>query len=153
MQGQTFHRLQRPADPAGSQGEARNPWNDKGFRRIDVAEKCGADAEPHGIARRQHAHFFTAFLEERLDGGAERCGPCDARPLVRFNHLKMPGPADQNFGVVDGRAGVGRQSVEPVIADPDNRQPSAGHQLSSGRRALIAADAIALPPRRPLKVR
>ena len=56
--------------------------------------------------------------------------------------------ADQRLGGFNESAGGGAQAGEPILADTDHRQPLF-HALAPAR-ALTAAAANALPPRRPL---
>ena len=68
------------------------------------------------------------------------------------HHGEMTGAAEQHLGAVDQRARGRAEAVIAVLADADDAEP-ARHQLIPALSALTAAAAMALPPRRPHKVR
>src|SRR4051812_40529800 len=59
--------------------------------------------------------------------------------------------ADDQLGRGDAGPMVGRQAVNTILPDADHGEPGCGHAASLN--ALIAAAAMALPPRRPRTVR
>src|SRR5688572_9489860 len=64
----------------------------------------------------------------------------------------MPHPANDYFCVLDERAGRMRQPGHAIFAYADDFKPVAAHDASPLAIALIAAAAIALPPRLPASV-
>ena len=70
------------------------------------------------------------------------------------HQMEMALSADHHPRLLDHRAGGGRQPVRTVVAHAHHREPGL-HLLHPARgpvRALTAAAAMALPPRRPRRV-
>ncbi len=108
---------------------------------------------PQRVAARQHRHPLSAAGGDRLDRALERAVPDEALgsalgcPLG--HHRQVPGAADQDFGGIDQDARGRGKSGEPVLADPDDAEPALHF---ADAKALTAAAARALPPRRPRRV-
>ena len=150
MHGQGFHIGQRPHHPRGGKAEGPGIRQHGDLGRIEPPGQVGAGAVVHRIAGRQHDHPTAAPLGDLVQRRLEASGPGQALGGGLGDHRLMTVAADQEFGGVDQGAGGRAQAAEAVVANADDGEPG-GHPWSPPR-ALTAAAAKALPPRRPRRV-
>ena len=140
----------RPAEPGGGEAERARLRQDRHFVAGKMAREHGADAVPQGVAAGQHCHPAAAVRGDRADRVGQRALPYEALGGTRRHHRQMALAADQGLGGLDKGTGRCAQAGNPVFADADDREPRL-HFGVPAARALTAAAANALPPRRPLR--
>src|SRR5439155_17747624 len=107
-----------------------------------------------GIARCQNRNRPAAAAQNFLDRQAQRRRPCRALGLDAVRqHREVALAANHQLGRLHQSAPQSRQLRPAALAQPDDREPAIHAGRSSINRALTAAAANALPPRRPRKVR
>jgi hypothetical protein len=97
-----------------------------------------ADAEKERIAACEHDDALSAPGEDRRDCLADRRRPYQALAFRRASELQMPCAADDELGIRNETARRGRQTIEPILADADEREPflhCSAHEVTSGMNA------------------
>src|SRR5215212_7513923 len=90
-----------------------------------MAHQRGADAVMEGIAGGEDAYGLSTMRQHFLDPTLERRKPwtCNAAN-ERSGQSDMPPPAEYNFSRLHKPARRYRQTLDSVLADPDNGQPA-----------------------------
>ena len=153
------HMLQRPAHAGGGVLERRGVRGDAELVGREVMGEGGTHAEPEGIARGEHDGGGAAEggdLRDHVDELEGRPGlELGAAPTTGFAGPPPPlhgggcKPRDRAFGADHDFAGWDVRQV--AFAEADDVEP--GGHAASFATALRAAEAMALPPRRPRSVR
>ena len=121
------------------------------FARIDFTANTRPNRKPKRIARGQNHHALAAQPLQCRDQRIKWAGPAQALRRGDTSQLMMAIPSDNDLSRLHNSAGRWQQTLQPILTDTYNVQPSA-HATNSGRpadNALTAAEAIADPPRRP----
>ena len=106
----------------------------------------------HRVPGRQHAQGRAAAPGNVVDQERERPGPGQSLAPIIGHHGQVAGATHQHLRPVHEGTGFRAEAVEPVLAQADDGKPGL-HRVQAPARALTAAAASALPPRRPRSVR
>src|SRR5262249_11739098 len=124
MQRELGRLGQRPAETRGGKAEGRKRRHRQRLAGIDMPQQDRADAVNERVAPSEHAPWPPALRQHLLDRALERAAP---RPRdaadERRGKYKMPLTAEHHLCALDETSGDRRQSLDPVLADPDDRQP------------------------------
>ena len=123
VQGQEGAILQGPSEPRRCQ--RKRGWRRKRYDFTDryMRREQRADAVEERIAAGEHDGALAAPREDRRDCLADRGGPYQRLASRRAGELQMPRAADDELGVRNETPGYGRETVETILADADEREP------------------------------
>src|SRR5215510_10323115 len=125
MQRELGRLRQRPAKTRGGKTERRKRRHRDRLAGIDMPQQDRTDAVNERVARCEHAYLPAALRQHLLDRALERASP---RPRdaadERGGKNKMSLAAKHHLCRLDKASSDRRQSVDAVLADPDDRQPS-----------------------------
>ena len=152
VQTQALYLLCRPAESRAGQAERGRRRNDSHRFLPEMLDQDGADPIAGRIPGREHADRTAAKPVEGLGQRTEGCWPGDVLALFsRPQQIEVALPADQHPRLLDHQARRGRQSFRAVVTHTHHCEPVL-HLARGPDKALTAAAAMALPPRRPRRV-
>src|SRR5215472_18771018 len=125
MQRDLGRLRQRPTKTRGGKTEGRKRRHGHRLAGIDMPQQDRADAVNEWIARCEHAHLPSSLRQHLLDRALERAAPRPRHAAdERGGKNKMSLPTEHHLCRLDKTSSDRRQSLDPVLADPDDRQPS-----------------------------